>query len=108
MQVNQNETPTEFKVIARNVNSGIFEFVQSMDDLVTHALNGIDQHQAAVVRPFLKKVIEVNSTPEMLKEFWSSTPSGLYFIDGAAVGQFLAALLSRLEQEPYLTGAVAK
>ena len=106
--MNKNEAPTEFKAIARNVNSDIFEFVNSMDDLVAHALIGIDQHQAAVVRPFLKEIIEVNSTPDMLKEFWSSTPSGLYFIDGEAVRKFLTALLSRLEQEPYLTGVVAE
>ena len=106
--MNRNDVPDEFKAIARNINSDIFESVHSMSDLVEHALIGVDQHQAAVVRPFLTKVIEVNSTSEKLKEFWSSTPSGLYFIDGEAVGRFLVALLSRLQQEPYLTGVAVE
>ncbi len=98
------QMPAEFKSVARNIAVGVFDFVKSMDDLVAHALIGIDQHHAGVLRGYLPSLIDSNVSGDFLKEFWSSTPSGLYFDDGEAVRKFLAAILDRIQREPYLTG----
>jgi hypothetical protein len=107
MQMNSIETPLEFKLIARNVAVGVLEFAKSMDDLVAIALVGIDQHHAAPVRPFLRTLLAQNMQANDLAEFWSLSPSGIYFDDGEAVRLFLAALLTKLEKEPYLTGVIS-
>lgn len=99
------ETPVEFKLIARNIAADALDFVKSLDDFVAVGLIGIDQRQAAVVRPFLKSLLAQNMSPEVLAEFWSSMPSGLH-INGEGVQTILTALLNRLEQEPYLTGVL--
>ena len=99
------EMPVEFKHMVRQVGGDIAEHVKSMDDLVAHALIGIDQHQAAAVRPYVKRLLAQELTSVEMAEFWSSTPSGIYFTNGDFVCEFLAALLERLEREPYLTGA---
>lgn len=98
------ETPVEFKLIARNFAADILDFAKSLDDFVAVGLIGIDQQQAAAVRPFLKSLLAENMSREALAEFWSSLPSGLH-IDGEGVRNILVAILDRLEQEPYLTGS---
>lgn len=82
------------------------ELVRSMDELVPYALIGVDHRQAAAVRPFLRSLLAMNLSDEEMADFWSSTPSGIYFTEGERVRTFLSALLRRLEEEPYLTGLV--
>lgn len=98
------QMPAEFKSVARNIAVGVFDFVKSMDDLVAHALIGIDHHHAAVLRDYLPSLIDGKVTAEFLKEFWSTTPSGIHIDGGEAVRKLLAAILDRIQKEPYLTG----
>ena len=98
------QTPAEFKAVARNIALGVFDEVHSLDDLVLHALIGIDQHDAAVLRKFLPQLIDVQMSADDLRELWSSMPSDIYFNDGEVVRKILAALLKRIESQPYLTG----
>jgi hypothetical protein len=104
--MNTSEVPVEFKLVARNIAIDLFDFVNSMDDLVAHSLIGIDHRPAAVLRPFLRSLLNQNLTNQALAEFWSSMPSGIYFESGETVRQFLSALLDKLEHEPYLTGSL--
>jgi hypothetical protein len=101
----KSDVPVEFKLVARNIAASVTEFVKSMDDLVAHALIGIDQNHAAVLRPFINKLLEQNMPADGLAEFWSTMPSGIYFENGESVRRFLKALLDRIEKEPYLTGS---
>ena len=101
------ETPAEFKMIARNIAVGVFEFINSTEDLVSVSLIGIDQNHAATVRPFLKSILASNMQADELTAYWSSMPSGIYISNGEAVRKLLEAILSRLEKEPYLTGVLA-
>ena len=96
--------PIEFKRMARNITIGTMDMVSSIDDLVDHALIGIDQNDAALCRPFIKDLLTKNLTVEEFARFWSSTPSSIYFNEGESVRKFLVALLARIENEPYLTG----
>ena len=99
-----NAVPAEFKAMARNIAADTFDFVNSMNDLVAAALIGIDQHQAAAIRPFLTTVLAKNIPADDLSAFWSAMPSGIHMSNGDGVREFLESLLSALEQEPYLTG----
>lgn len=96
--------PIEFKHMVRQVGFDVVELVKSMDELVPYALIGVDHRQASVVRPFLKSLLAMNLSAEEMAEFWSSTPSGVYFTEGESVRTLLSLLLTRLEREPYLTG----
>ena len=96
--------PMEFRRMARNITIGTMDMVSSISDMVDHALIGIDQNDAAVCRPFVKELLAMNLKAEELIQFWSSTPSAIYFKEGDTVRKFLVALLARIEMEPYLTG----
>ena len=99
-----DQTPAAFKAVARNIALGVFDLVHSLDDLVAHALIGIDQHDAAALREYLPQLIDAHTSADDLKEFWSSMPSDIHFNDGEVVRKFLAALLERIERQPYLVG----
>lgn len=96
--------PIEFKHMVRHIGGDIDEFVKSVDDLVAISLIGVDHRQAAPVRPFLTALMARNLSANAMVEFWSSTPSGVYFVDGEFVRKFLTALLAKIKSEPYLTG----
>ena len=101
------DTPAEFKLIGRNIAGGVFEFVKSTEDFVSLSLIGIDQNQAAIVRPFLKSILAANMSDDELSAYWFSMPSGLYISNGEAVRRLLEEILIKLEKEPYLTGSIA-
>jgi hypothetical protein len=102
----ENPMPVEFKHMVRQIGYDLVEQVGSMGGLVPYALIGVEHPQAAVVRQFLQSLLAKKFSAEEMSDFWSSTPSGVYFADGERVREFLSSLLKRLEQEPYLTGKI--
>lgn len=103
-QMNPDATPPEFRAVARNMAVGVFEIVQTLDDLVNHALIGIDHRDAAVLRVFLPQLTNGQMAADDLINFWSTMPSDLYFNDGEQLRTILTAIQERIRDEPYLTG----
>lgn len=98
--------PVEFKHMVRQIGYDLVKQVGSMDGLVPYALIGVEHPQAAVARQFLQSLLGMKLSAKEMSDFWSSTPSSVYFTDGERVREFLSSLLKRLEQEPYLTGKI--
>lgn len=96
--------PGEFLGLARNVNPESLEDSQSMDDLVMHALIGIDHHAAAVLRPFLANLLAGAREPGELVNFWATLPSGLLLKDDGTAERFLEKLLAKISEQPYIHG----
>ncbi len=81
--------------------------VTSINDLVAHALIGIDQNDAVVCKEFIGALLAQNLTAEQLVQFWSSTLSAIFFKDGETVRKLIEGLLARFEEKPYAAGKLS-
>jgi len=93
--------PDQFKKVCLNFGPDIEHFVSSWDDMVLLALNGIDQADAAAIKPFLDDLLSGPYTPEQFKELWWSTPATTVFHDGRDVIQLLTGMREAISRPPY-------
>lgn len=93
--------PPQFKQMCQNFGPNLSEFVSSWDDLVQHALIGINQSDARAIGPFVEELLEDQYSDEDLKEFWWTLPVTSAFHDGKDVREFLRRLREALSRPPY-------
>lgn len=87
--MSQTAMPVEFKHMVRQIGYDVVEQVGSMDGLVPYALTGVEYPQAAVVRQFLQSLLAMKLSAKEMSDFWSSTPSGIYWTGSVCENFFL-------------------
>jgi hypothetical protein len=97
------EIPSEFKKMCRNLVQGLD--VETPDELVQHALVGIDREDASAIRKFLDELLSKNYKAEELHSFWWSLPSDIVFDKGDGVEAFLKLVRVTLSKPPYQDAA---
>lgn len=82
--------PDEFKKLCRNLVQGLE--MNSAQELVAHALNGLDAKERSIVAGFIGRMLKEPPQQKMLLEFWWSMPSDVVFYEAEAIERFLALL----------------
>ena len=78
-----------------------FEFVSSWEDLVQHALIGMNQAEAHVIRAFLDSLLSAGLSDQDFKEFWWTMPVTTVFETGDQVRTLLARIRETISKPPY-------
>ena len=92
--------PQEFKKVFRNMGPRFGEFAKSKEEYVMYSLIGLDQADAAVIRPFLDKIL-VSCSPGELRTWWREGTSTTYFTVADEVVEFLKIMRNILGKPPY-------
>lgn len=101
------EMPRAFKTACRNLGQDLADSVGSKpgNDVITQLVNvaliGLDRDDARAIRQFIDSFLAKKPTPQMLAEFWWTTPAEIHFYDGDYVQRFLESLSERLGQAPF-------
>ena len=94
--------PQEFEKVFFNMVPRFGEFAKSKEEYVMYSLIGLDQADAAAIRPFLDRIL-LSSTPDELKEWWRHGTSTTYFTVADELVEFLTIMRSILGKPPYTT-----
>ena len=93
--------PPEFKRMCQNFGPDLAEFVSSWEDLVQHALIGIDQAEARAIRNFLDQLLSAGLSDHDLKTFWWTMPVTAVFETGDQVRTLLTRIRETISKPPY-------
>ena len=89
-----------FDILCKNLGQGLD--VTTAEELVQHALIGLDAAQVGEVKIFLDNdLLASGYTEEELRKWWWATPSTLTFADGKGLVAFLELLRRAIDKPPY-------
>lgn len=94
--------PPSFRIMALNVKYDALAELKSIEEAAEYALNGIDQKDALELRSYLATLINANVSDKELSEFWSQSPSSMFFSNGAELRRYLETILKTLSRGPYV------
>lgn len=96
--------PPAFRKVCLNLGQDMDLLVSSLDDLVKYSLIGIDQEDAAAIKPYLDDLLSGRYDHDQLKALWWSNPATVVFYDGRDVVTFLTRMREVLDGPgpPYL------
>ena len=92
--------PQEFKKVFQNMGPRFGEFAKSKEEYVMYSLIGLDQADAAAIRPFLDRIL-LSCTPDELKDWWREGTSTTYFTVADELVEFLKIMRNILGKPPY-------
>jgi hypothetical protein len=87
--------------MCQNFGPDLADFVHSWEDLVQHALIGIDQTEARALRNFLDQLLCAASSDRDLENFWRTMPVTTVFESGAQVRTLLTRIHGTISKPPY-------
>lgn len=93
--------PPEFKRMCQNLGPDLAEFVSSWDDVVQHALIGVDRADAMAIRNFLSQLLSAGLSDNDFKAFWWAIPVTTVFESGEQVRILLAGIYEAVSKPPY-------
>lgn len=93
--------PEAFKRMCQNFGPDLAEFAPSINDLVEHALIGIDRNDARAIGSFLDELLNGKHSAEDIKKFWWSMPVTTVFHDGKDVINMLERIREAVARRPF-------
>ncbi len=92
--------PAAFDILCKNLGQGLD--VTTAEELVQHALIGLDAAQVNEVKLFLDNdLLAGGYTYEDLRKWWWATPSTVTFADGKGLVAFLELLRRTIDKASY-------